>query len=225
MNHIDSTYLYVGIASFIVIAMYMIEHENASRAYKSLSKKPYTHHLENMFFVIFFCVIVLFAYISVVPAIYCAIRLVKGWLGFSILSRSDKRKLDSELMIERRKDSIAKLLGNLPYNGGLSETGGIPPNATYQQAMAYIAIWLADNYAEKPSLNEQIEQCKLYWLSLRYSVSNDSSPTERANAAALAQALPGQVEGYCRFLDDQDQQSTAYWPQVEAYVSSHLQRQ
>ncbi|MFK7733061.1 MAG: hypothetical protein AB8B48_15685 [Pseudomonadales bacterium] len=225
MNNIDSTYLYIGIASFVVIAVYMIEHENASRAYKDLLKKPYSHHVENMFFVVFFCIVVLFAYISLVAAIYCAIRLIKGWLGFSILSKNDKRKLDSEMMIERRQNSIARLLGKLPYNGGLSETGGIPPNATYPQAMAYVAIWLADNYAEKTELAEQIDHCKRYWLSLRYSDPSHDGPINSMNAAALANALPEQVASYCNFLEDQDQHSTDYWPNVETYVSANLQNQ
>lgn len=224
MNNIDSSYIHIGIASFIVIAVYMIEHENASRAYKGLLKKPYSHQLENMFFIVFFCVVVLFAYISVVPAIYCAIRLVKGWLGFSILSKNDKLKLDSELMTERRQRSITRLMGNLPYNGGLSETGGIPSNATYHQAMAYIAIWLADNYAEKNSLGDEIEHCKRFWLSLRYSVLSDATSADHEKANLLANALPDQVEQYFAFLESQNYNNTEYWPSVEAYVLAHLQR-
>ncbi|MEM8496524.1 MAG: hypothetical protein AAF542_00790 [Pseudomonadota bacterium] len=223
MNNIDSTYIYIGSASFIVIAVYMIEHENASRHYKGLLKKPYAHHIENMFFIIFFCIVVLFAYISLVAAIYCAIRLAKGWLGFSILSRNDKRKLDSELMIERRKTSITELLGNLPYNGGLSDTSGIPPSATYPQAMAYIAIWLADNYPEKNNLGLEIERCKRYWLSLRYSVATNATSLDREKAKVLANTLPGQVEAYLDFLERQNHQAPDYWPNVEAYVVRHLQ--
>lgn len=223
MNNIDSTYVYIGIASFIVIAVYMIEHENASRVYKGLTKKPYAHHIENMFFIIFFCIVVLFAYISVVPAIYCAIRLAKGWLGFSILSKNDKRKLDSELRVERRKTSITGLLDNLPYNGGLSDTSGIPPSATYPQAMAYIAIWLADNYPEKNDLGREIEHCKQYWLTLRYSVAAGATPLDREKASVLAKSLPGQVEAYFDFLEKQNHEAPDYWPNVEAYVLSHLQ--
>lgn len=174
MNSIDSTYLYIGVASFLVIAIYMIEHENAARTYKGLLKKPYGHHVNNMFFIVFFFIVVLFAYISLVPALYCAARLVKGWLGFSILSDSDKRKLDIEIRTERRKETIAKLLGNLPFNGGPGGSWSIPPQATYQQAMAYIALWLADNYYSDASAEEDINQCKRYWLSLRYSAPNEA---------------------------------------------------
>lgn len=224
MNNIDSTYIYIGIASFVVIAVYMIEHENASRAYKGLPKKPYAHHIENMFFIVFFCIVVLFAYISVVPAIYCAIRLAKGWLGFSVLSKNDKRKLDSELMTERRQSSITRLIGKLPYDGGLSEAGAIPRDASYHQAMVYIAVWLADKYVEKNSLRNEIEHCKRVWLSLRYSVSTAATSMDDEKASLLANALPDQVEQYFAFLESQNHNDTEYWPKVETYILAHLQR-
>ncbi|MFK8018190.1 MAG: hypothetical protein AB8B86_00325 [Pseudomonadales bacterium] len=217
----DLTYLFIGVADFALISLYMIEHENAARQFKGQPKKPYSHHFDSMFFIIFLVVILVFAYFAMLPAIYCLARLVKGWLGYSILSKGDKRKLSGELMVERRRSAVSSLLGSLTYNGGLEETGGIPPNATYPQAMAYLAIWMADNYAHKATMSSQIDQCKSYWLSLRYSSGVNGG--EEARATALANELPQQVDAYLSFLAAANYDSLDYWPAVKEYIGTNLQ--
>ena len=67
----DPTYLFISVADFAVISLYMIEHENAARQFKEQPKKPYAHHFDSMFFVIFFIVILVFAYFALLPAIFC----------------------------------------------------------------------------------------------------------------------------------------------------------